>query len=41
MRLDKDGEPLSGTVGVYRFGADGTYPPVGTYVSGTFPAAGG
>jgi len=28
-------------VGIYRFGADGTYPPVGTYVSGTFPPAAG
>jgi ABC-type branched-subunit amino acid transport system substrate-binding protein len=41
VRLDKDGEPLTGTVGVYRFGPDGTYPPVGTYVSGTFPATDG
>ncbi len=41
VRLDKDGEPVTGTVGTYRFGADGTLPAVGTYVSGTFPAADG
>ena len=41
VRLDKDGEPVTGTMGVYRFGPTGTYPPVGTYVSGTFPAVGG
>ena len=41
VRLDPQGEPLDGTVGTYRFGADGTYPAVGTYVSGTFaPTAG-
>jgi ABC-type branched-subunit amino acid transport system substrate-binding protein len=37
VRLDAQGEPVDGTVGIYRFGADGTYPPVGSYVSGTFP----
>jgi ABC-type branched-subunit amino acid transport system substrate-binding protein len=40
VRLDSSGEPLDGTMGVYTFGAGGTYPPVGTYVTGTFPAAG-
>jgi branched-chain amino acid transport system substrate-binding protein len=37
VRLGAQGEPSDGTVGIYRFGPDGTYPPVGTYVSGTFP----
>jgi branched-chain amino acid transport system substrate-binding protein len=41
VRLDQAGEPVSGTVGVYRFGADSTYPQVGTYVAGTFPAVDG
>ncbi len=41
VRLDAAGEPLDGTVGSYRFGADGTYPPIGSYVSGTFPPSGG
>jgi len=37
VRLDAAGDAVTGTVGIYRFRANGTYPPVGTYVSGTFP----
>ncbi len=41
VRLDAQGEPVDGSVGIYRFGPDGTYPPIGTYVTGTFaPEAG-
>jgi branched-chain amino acid transport system substrate-binding protein len=41
VHLDPQGEPLTGTVGLYRFGPDGTYAPVGTYASGTFPPTAG
>jgi branched-chain amino acid transport system substrate-binding protein len=41
VRLGAQGDPLDGAVGVYRFGADGVVSPVGTYQSGTFPAAAG
>ena len=40
VRLDSQGEPMDGTVGVYRFGVDGKVSPVGTYRSGTFRRAG-
>ena len=34
--LDAGGTPTAGTIGVYRFGADGTYPSTGVdYVTGT------
>jgi ABC-type branched-subunit amino acid transport system substrate-binding protein len=38
LELGANGTPTGGTIGVYRFGADGTYPPAGVdYVTGTVP----
>ena len=41
VHLGAQGDPLDGSVGVYRFGADGVVSPVRIYRSGTFPAAAG